>query len=537
MKGTERFTRIYETIKGRALLEDELWWLLESTAKAPHLLQREKIMGMVEQLILDKKIVRKQGVERVCQHITDGERSKLSFLFSLLGGHQKQASVYQCSRCGAADSDIAEVFCHRCGGLCRYCRRCLSMGRSTSCTSFYLIPYEGPSDCIEIERTDAGEDIVPDPFDSLNQFANLTTAQLNAARQALAFLYRREHIQADEFLIWAVCGAGKTEVMFPILHAALRQGQRVLWATPRRDVVLELAPRLAAAFPEVPIGVLHGKSPEKWSPAALILATTHQALRFFRSFDVVIVDEVDAYPYTADDLLPFAVKRARKLPGKTIYLTATPRREHQQRMRVKEESSKRLPHVKIPVRYHGHPLPVPVIRLESKLNKCLKNGIPSLAMRRFLDKLKTEGAPGFIFVPAVHELDLLKRYILNIDSYWADHIETAHASDPGREEKVMAMRRGERQLLLTTTIMERGVTLPNISVLVCRADAAVFDEAALVQIAGRAGRSKDYPKGDVIFLAAERSVAMKAAIRQITDMNRLAAREGYFQSQADEQRG
>jgi competence protein ComFA len=94
-----------------------------------------------------------------------------------------------------------------------------------------------------------------------------------------------------------VTGAGKTEITFPLLEAALAAGGRALIATPRRDVVLELAPRLAKAFPADTPAVLYGGSEDRWSASNITLATTHQLMRFHQAFDLVIIDELDALPY------------------------------------------------------------------------------------------------------------------------------------------------------------------------------------------------------------------------------------------------
>ncbi|WP_051330850.1 DEAD/DEAH box helicase [Aneurinibacillus terranovensis] len=595
--------QIYEVIKGRALLEDELWWMIESSAGGSHFLERKKVTAAIEQLILEKKIERKYGVESVrvesakvesvefgnIGHQEKKGRSFLSFFASLYHVWSairrgraaqdlekktiKETQWYHCNRCNASGEDIHVVFCQRCNKLCAYCRRCLTMGRSTSCTPYYLIPGEQTDSCRwgsknapgknhagrnDPSKNEAGRNVVNDGeyqgegraengngkrngkgngmqtyrwqhvFD---RFPTLTPAQQGGAKKLLEFLQKWKNGQrcaGDEFLIWAVCGAGKTEVMFPVLLYALGEGARILWATPRRDVVLELAPRLSQAFPFYEIGVLHGKSKEKWTRAPLVLSTTHQALRFYRHFDLVIVDEVDAYPYTNDDLLPFAVQRSRKIAGKTIYLTATPRREHQLRMKQQPRHPMYLPHEKIPLRYHGHPLPVPVIRTEAKLNNRLKSRSPISSFQRFLQYLAQNGAPGFIFVHAVYQLSVIKEYVLALDPRWSGLIETVHAADSEREEKVSAMRQGRIKLLVTTTIMERGVTIPGISVLVFQANAPIFDEATLVQIAGRVGRSAASPNGLIIFLAGEPTGAMKAAVKQIKAMNRIAKKAGYL---------
>ena len=88
------------------------------------------------------------------------------------------------------------------------------------------------------------------------------------------------------------------------------------------------------------------------------------------------------------------------------------------------------------------------------------------------------------------------------------------------------MRQNKVDFILSTTILERGVTFPNIDVFVIGAEDRVFTESALVQIAGRAGRSPQYPKGDVIYFHDGQSLAMKKAIKQIKKMNHLAKERG-----------
>ena len=64
------------------------------------------------------------------------------------------------------------------------------------------------------------------------------------------------------------------------------------------------------------------------------------------------------------------------------------------------------------------------------------------------------------------------------------------------------------------------VTLPAIDVAVLNAGHHVFDEAALVQIAGRAGRSPEDPDGDVAFFHDGKTNAMVQAIQAIEAMNK-----------------
>ena len=82
------------------------------------------------------------------------------------------------------------------------------------------------------------------------------------------------------------------------------------------------------------------------------------------------------------------------------------------------------------------------------------------------------------------------------------------------------MRDGKLQYLITTTILERGVTFPRIDVLIIGVDDKTFSENALVQIAGRVGRSADRPPGLVQAYVQHINLKVRAAQKQIIMMNR-----------------
>ncbi|MDQ0206771.1 late competence protein required for DNA uptake (superfamily II DNA/RNA helicase) [Alkalicoccobacillus murimartini] len=73
---------------------------------------------------------------------------------------------------------------------------------------------------------------------------------------------------------------------------------------------------------------------------------------------------------------------------------------------------------------------------------------------------------------------------------------------------------------MTTTILERGITISRVEVAVLGAEADLFTESALVQIAGRVGRDRMSPNGDVVFFHYGKTDAMYAAKRHIIQMNR-----------------
>lgn len=127
-----------------------------------------------------------------------------------------------------------------------------------------------------------------------------------------------------------------------------------------------------------------------------------------------------------------------------------------------------------------------------------------------------------IFVPRITQLVVVQSAIQR--AFPELKGTTVHAADSERMTKVQAMRESTLQYLITTTILERGVTLPGIDVIVLGADDPIFSTAALVQIAGRVGRSKERPTGLVRFICASYARPVKRAMRQIKLLNRKGRR-------------
>lgn len=90
------------------------------------------------------------------------------------------------------------------------------------------------------------------------------------------------------------------------------------------------------------------------------------------------------------------------------------------------------------------------------------------------------------------------------------------------KEKVQQFRDGQFDLLITTTILERGVTVPMVQTGILGAESPIFTESALVQIAGRTGRHKEHADGDVIYFHFGKTKSMIEARKHIKIMNELA---------------
>ncbi|MBB6671527.1 helicase-related protein, partial [Cohnella nanjingensis] len=273
-----------------------------------------------------------------------------------------------------------------------------------------------------------------------------------------------------------------------------------------------------------------GCSEDRWQQTALTLATTHQLMRFQEAFDLVLIDELDAFPYHNDPMLHHAAAAARKPDGATVLLSATPPAHLRRATR-----RGRLPHAKVPVRYHRHPLPVPRPIRMPPLHRLLgapggKAKLPASLLQAVGGSV-TRGAQVFVFVPFIRQIEPLVRRLRLQAAAWsipAEAIDGTSSKDDERRDKVVAFRDRQLRVLVTTTILERGVTVPRSDVFILDAHQSMFDEAALVQMAGRAGRSADDPAGRVYFCSAYHSSSQRGAIGQIRMMNRLAKTGGYL---------
>lgn len=404
--------------------------------------------------------------------------------------------------------DAGNIRCYRCnhvtakslGALPRgefYCPHCINLGRVSTLNKFYHVP-------------EPNQFTVTEPV--LTWKGKLSPLQQQASEKISRGM--ADHVQQ---LLWAVTGAGKTEMMFAGIAAAIERGERIGIASPRVDVCLELFPRLKAAFANCDIALLHGRQELPYHYAQLTICTTHQLLRFYHAFDNLIIDEVDAFPYAANASLLYATKQAIKENGGCLYLTATPGDAL-----LREIKSKRLVVNYLPLRYHGHLLPQIKVRLAFGWRRRLeRQQLPPQVIQQLQETLR-EGHRFLLFIPHIADLALVEAALRH--SFTTFRFATVHASDPERLEKVQKMRDGDYDFLVTTSILERGVTFPEIDVYVLGADDPVFSSSALVQIAGRAGRAQSRPTGRVIFWINCNCRQINQAVSQVKYLNRKGQR-------------
>ena len=125
-------------------------------------------------------------------------------------------------------------------------------------------------------------------------------------------------------LVNAVCGAGKTELVYKVIGKCMASGKTVAFAVPRRDVVIELFMRIKEAFPFNKCVAVYGSHTSQLEGDIVVL-TTHQFYRYNHYFDLIILDEIDAFPFKNNDVLKTMFERAKR--GSVVLMSATPSRE------------------------------------------------------------------------------------------------------------------------------------------------------------------------------------------------------------------
>ena len=229
-----------------------------------------------------------------------------------------------CRRCGSNRPKDRQAAPCTCGENCFYCIRCLQMGKVKRCNTLYHVPEKNQ--------------FIP-IIESILTWQGQLSQQQERASKEIETTIKNCHTR----LIWAVAGAGKTEMLFKGIEWAIKSGKRVCIASPRTDVCLELTPRLKSAFQHVEQITLYGEMEESYRYTQLVIATTHQLMRFREAFDVLIIDEIDAFPFDTDKALQFAAQKAKKTTGTIIYLSATPNKQMRQDIVQKKLAASVLP--------------------------------------------------------------------------------------------------------------------------------------------------------------------------------------------------
>ena len=332
--------------------------------------------------------------------------------------------------------------------------------------------------CVRFSRVLLEEE--PENFDyGLNSEANeygfayeLTAFQQEASHKCL------EGLKHSDILLQAICGAGKTEIVVESIADQLGKNKKVAYAIARKEVVIELSHRFARIFPKAVVTAVYGGHHEVLY-GDLIVCTCHQLYRYYQTFDLLIIDEADAYPLKGNQTLMNIALNACK--GRIIFSTAT----------VDDNLSKVLKQrpcqrIELNVRPSGVPLSIPKILYLPKV-------LSFIALYRIMSHTARQG---IIFTASKKECFRLYRFFRRFFD-----CTYVYADLESRKENIAAFRCGSKRFIFATTVLERGITIPDLEMVTIIDRNDLFDEANLVQMLGRVGRGLSREAGKTFIIA------------------------------------
>ena len=373
----------------------------------------------------------------------------------------------KCPRCNNEINDYFYL-----GSKGYYCRKCISFKRRLITDSLKNNVYEITSGSEEL-------------------FLNYELSE----KQKIISEKCAYYVENNDVLLHCVCGAGKTEIVLESIAQALKKHKNVCYAISRRQVVLEIGERLSEIFSKAKVvSVCGGHTSDIYGD--IIVCTTHQLYRYERMFDLMILDECDAFPYKGNEVLQNIVKNSVR--GHIIYSTAT----IDEYLTLKLDDG--LIQLKLDKRYHGYDLPVPKIILGPKFYLLIK-------LFKFV---KNNNNPVIVFVPSKLICENYYKIFSRIIN-----CEMITSLSMNKENIIKRFRDKEVNLIFATTILERGVTFEGVDVVVMYAESAIYDLASLIQMSGRVGRKISKPNGDVLFLQNSYSLKSIDCIKEIKRAN------------------
>lgn len=322
----------------------------------------------------------------------------------------------------------------------------------------------------------------------MSQF-KLTLLQYEASRFLLI-----KYMQKQDGIIVAVCGAGKTEMCFP-LFSKLIADHKIAFAIPRVDICNDIYTRLSEFYGPHNVGI-HTGTKKVNTNANLLVLTTNQLLKYKTYFNLIIIDEVDAFPFDVEPRFYAGVTESIS-SGQIYYLTSTPSTRLQ---------AMQLPTFTIYKRWHNQPLPIPRLIHTTKPLK-LNRKLKSVIQKRDRKLL--------IFISTITRGHHFSKILTKLDI----NFEFTYSTNPDRSSILHRFKASNNGVLLTTTILERGVTFDDIDVLIIDSDNSFYNKAALVQITGRVGRKLEYQQGRVFFAYTRYTKTIDEAIKFIKTNN------------------
>lgn len=374
-----------------------------------------------------------------------------------------------CKRCGNSDP---RYFYNGSRGY--YCRKCVSFKRMLLEDDLLTFDYDISKESYEYH------------FD-----CPLTIYQQDISDKcAFNIMYR-------DVLLKAVCGAGKTEIVVKSISNCLKKGLKVCYAIARREVVIDLYDRFKSIFSNAKVVALYGGHHDDIY-GDLIICTTHQLFRYYKSFDLLILDEVDAFPLAGNnELMYIALNSCR---GHIIFSTATTND-----FLLNVLKNRDYIELNLFVRPSLKPLIVPNVIYNLK----------PILLAMLLVYLKRMERQCIIFVSSKYYCLLFYRIfkrLINCTYVYSDLED--------RDKNISYFKEKKYQFIFATTVLERGITIKDVNCIIVIFNKKVFDKSSLVQMLGRVGRNFNNPYGEAYIFSSVHDKEINLAIEEIKGANK-----------------
>lgn len=316
---------------------------------------------------------------------------------------------------------------------------------------------------------------------------------LNLEQERTSRLLIERYQNHQNTVLKAVTGAGKTEMIYGVIEYALNLGHHVCLTMPRKELVIELAKRIQKQFFNIQPILVYGGHTECLE-GQFIICTTHQLYRYPRMFDLLILDEYDAFPYRDNEVLENILMNSIK--GNYVFMSAT------------IESGD----VQVLQRFHHQPLPIPTC-------KVMGNFMMLCHLVYQLKKYQKDKKTVFLFVPRIEMTRQVQKFL----KFFSIKSHCATSKEQNIHQSLEMIKSHEIDVIVCTTVLERGMTVENVQVIILHGEHPLFDKEILIQIAGRTGRKVPYTNGDIIIYTNRQTKAIKECIKDLQQSNALSA--------------
>jgi Superfamily II DNA/RNA helicase required for DNA uptake (late competence protein) len=327
---------------------------------------------------------------------------------------------------------------------------------------------------------------------------DLSYIQEAASEELCSFL----HGDLKECLLWTIPGTENINITNKAIKDVLYHGGRCAFFSQCHEENKKVLECLKEAFPSQCI--LLYKPYNLLGNEDIVICSFDDIKSFYRSFDLIIINEANGYGEKMPGYIVSAAKRALKGEGKVIYATSTPDHSFYERVMKKD-----IGLVSVPVRNHGGPFPEPRVMTY----RILSNGeffIPGEVIDYILWSIG-RNTQVYIIVPSVEYIEPLKGAIVSDERVKEDWVY------------------GPKPVINVSTLFDSTVySKEQKNVLVYFADDRAFNEKALLSAAGIQGWSGQDVLGEVVFVGSRESDEMYNTRMMMRFINKQAWEMGYL---------